>query len=74
MLVDSKSNPGKNSAVEDTPWQSFVQLPSIALPKFDEKAEGWCKFRDSFVSLIDQSNSIPNIPGCFQNYQATFLC
>lgn len=40
---------------------SSVKLPTINMPTFDGSYEHWLEFRDTFLSLIHNSNEISNI-------------
>lgn len=40
---------------------NFIRLPKIDLPRFDGGYQCWLEFRDTFLSLIHNNNSIDSI-------------
>lgn len=58
---------------------NFVKLPTISLPKFEGQPDTWLEFRDSFMSLIHQNESISDIQrfhylrGCLQGKAAEVI-
>ncbi|XP_050669384.1 uncharacterized protein LOC126968409 [Leptidea sinapis] len=59
-------NPGASSTHHDTLHASgckhdFVRLPKIDLPHFNGDYQHWLEFRDTYISIIHDNNSIQSI-------------
>lgn len=54
------------SLIHESSWNSnyhndSVKLPTISIPSFDGSRQHWVEFRDTFLSLIHNTKSIPAI-------------
>lgn len=58
MLSDEKVT---EDCCKSKPSLSLVKLPTIFLPSFDGSYENWLEFRDTFLSLIHNSQEISPI-------------
>lgn len=55
---DDSNNDTSNAQSSDNLTAS-IKLPTISLPEFDGSYEHWLEYRDTFISLVHSSISIP---------------
>ncbi|XP_043264076.1 uncharacterized protein LOC122404211 [Colletes gigas] len=56
-----RQQPSASPAVTDGSNQVHVKLPTIQIPHFDGKYNDWIKFRDTFMSLIHENESLSGL-------------
>lgn len=54
-------NQNKSISCENKQTNASVKLPTINMPSFDGSFEHWLEYRDTFLSLVHNSNEISNI-------------
>lgn len=55
-----KDNSNQNSEVQSR-TSNYMKLPTISLPKFDGSYDQWLEFRDTYLSMIHNSNGLDNV-------------
>lgn len=63
-MLDSEATDGsRNQSCHSHNTQIYksIKLPTIVMPTFDGSFEHWLEFRDTFISLVHDSNEISNI-------------
>lgn len=58
-LLAQSSTPNRPSSQSNI--HSLVKLPTISLPSFDGSYDGWLEFRDTFLSMIHNSNQLDDM-------------